>query len=216
MLEKKLSDIGLLVEIQYLPCIEWIKKAMLLKHVKIEACENFQKMSFRNRCAISGSNGVIFLSIPLRKGREQNTPITNIEMLPDLTWRTQHWKTILSCYSRAPFFEYYATTINELLFQETNNLFHFNLTIISGIFKMLNTDVEISFTSQFDKTNNNSGIEDLRNKWLPKNSRPQQPGWQPRYQQVFEEKTRFNQNLSILDLLLCEGPHARWLLEESA
>ncbi|MFA6351435.1 MAG: WbqC family protein, partial [Bacteroidales bacterium] len=43
-----------------------IKKAEV---VWVEACENYQKQSYRNRCRILSANGPITLSIPIKKGR---------------------------------------------------------------------------------------------------------------------------------------------------
>jgi hypothetical protein len=56
------------------------------------------------------------------------------------------------------------------------------------------------------------GIRDLRNLVLPKNY----TAWQPvKYRQVFEERTGYFTNLSILDLLFNTGPRAGELLSNS-
>ncbi len=53
---------------------------------------------------------------------------------------------------------------------------------------------------------------DMRNKILPKNFQKDRENWKPRYPQVFEDRVGFQPNLSILDLLFCEGPNAINLL----
>src|SRR5579872_5298912 len=105
---------NLLTDIQYFPSIIFYKNSYNFSHIVIEQCETYQKMSFRNRCQIAGAEGVIDLSIPLVKGRDQKTFIRNVKIADGLPWQAQHWKTIVSCYSRSPWFEFYRDELEGL------------------------------------------------------------------------------------------------------
>ncbi len=49
---------------------------------------------------------------------------------------------------------------------------------------------------------------DYRNRFLPKSFQKNSLNWVPKYSQVFEDRLGFQPNLSIIDLILCEGPNA--------
>ncbi|MBN9297478.1 MAG: WbqC family protein [Filimonas sp.] len=201
----------LIIDNQYFPCINLIKKSIKFSHVKIESCDTFQKNSFRNRCVIAGSNGLINLSVPVEKGRDQKTPYREVKISQE-KWQIQHWRTIVSCYQRAPFFEYYSNDIKQLIFSNVNYLFEINFNILLYINKLLKNKIQIEQTDDFIFSYDNSQFEDARNTWKPTNF---QQGEGVRYFQVFEDRIGFQPNLSILDLLFCEGPNALHLLSNS-
>lgn len=119
----------LVVECQLFPCIYYIKKLIESKHIKIEVYENFQKMSFRNRYIIAGANGIQNLTVPVLGGREQKSLIKEVRVDNSTNWKTKHWRGLLSAYSKAPFFEYYASEIKSLVFAEEEFLFLLNIKI---------------------------------------------------------------------------------------
>ncbi len=201
-----------LLEVQYLPCVSYLKAFISATYVALEYCENFQKMSFRNRCYIAGSNNEIELSIPLLFGREQHSPIRQVQIDYSGGWNRQHWKSLQSAYARSPYFEYYGPQIRELLMLEVPNLFDFNILILKWILTTLKFDGEVFYTSSF-KALYGGAIVDNRNRWLPKNFRDVPDAEVTRYTQVFQEKHGFRKNLSIIDLLFCEGPNAAALLK---
>src|SRR4051794_13079496 len=107
---------SLVIESQSFPCIDYVKKLIVHKHIKIEQYDTFSKMSFRNRYVILGANGIQSLTIPVQGGREQKTSIKEVKIDLTTNWNTKHWKSILSAYSKAPYFEFYAGGVKELLF----------------------------------------------------------------------------------------------------
>jgi hypothetical protein len=70
-------------------------------------------------------------------------------------------------------------------------------------------DIKISFTAEYLKTY--EGADDYRNLASPQVVN-ETTDKSIKYQQVFEEKHSFMPNISIIDLLFCEGPHAKQLL----
>jgi hypothetical protein len=84
-------------------------------------------MSFRNRCQIVGAEGVIDLSIPLVRGRDQKALMKDVRISSAQPWQSQHWKTIVSCYSRSPWFEFYRDELEGLYRKQWNFLLDWNL-----------------------------------------------------------------------------------------
>jgi hypothetical protein len=169
-------------------------------------------MSFRNRYIIATANGLCQLSIPLLGGRDQKTMIQDIKINNSTNWRLAHWRTLLSAYNKAPYFEYYAEELKDLIFSEEEFLFSFNCKILDWVCKMLTVNVLIGLTEEFFISYPPGS--DYRNRFLPKSFQQQAPVLH--YQQVFQERIGFQPNLSILDLILCEGPNAIHLLTQNA
>src|ERR1700761_5322047 len=105
---------NLIFESQYFAPIIFYKISYNFSDLVFEQCETYQKMSFRNRCQILGAEGVIDLSIPLVGGRATKGLIRDVRIAGDRKWQDQHWKTIVSCYNRSPWFEYYRDGLEEL------------------------------------------------------------------------------------------------------
>lgn len=203
----------LVVDCQLFPCVDYLKKLIEFEYVKIEQYDTFQKMTFRNKYMISGANGISKMSVPIAGGREQKKLMREVEIDYTSSWPVTHWRGIVSAYSKAPFFEFYSKDIYDLLFAGERFLFTFNLKIISWIFKTLKANTSIELTGSFVKEYNND--RDLRNYFLPKNYQNDSLNWSPRYLQVFEDRFGFQPNLSILDLLFCEGPNSLNLLKQA-
>ncbi len=199
-----------IVEIQYFTTIDTVKTLIEKKHVRIEQYEHFQKMSFRNRCIISTANGLTLLTVPIKGGREQKALIRDVKINNSEPWQRTHMRTLISAYSKAPFFHYYICDIEILLNSTEKYLFDLNLKILSFIIKVLKIKVSVQLTSEY-KLEYLDAL-DMRNKILPKNFQKDRENWKPRYSQVFEDRLGFQPNLSILDLLFCEGPNAINLL----
>ena len=86
----------------YLPPVSWCAAAWNSEAIVVEACENYQKGSLRNRCFIAGPNGVQRLSIPLEKGKHRQMPIRDVRIAYDEPWQRQHWRSISTAYGNAP------------------------------------------------------------------------------------------------------------------
>lgn len=176
-------------------------------YVKIEACDSYQKNSFRNRCVIAGSNGLIHLSVPLEKGRDQKAGYRDIKIAYNDNWQVQHWRSITSCYRRAPFFDFYAPGVESLLQKRPVFLFDLNLEIGEWIRKVLKISASVSLTEDYIQDYSADGMADVRGHWRPSNFQNEVADL-PRYFQLFEDRLGYQGNLSILDLLFCAGPRA--------
>lgn len=196
----------LVLDNQYFPCISYVKMLRAYPLVQLEYHENYQKNSFRNRCVIAGSNGLINLSIPLVNGRDQKIPYRELQIDYSQAWQVQQWRTITSCYRKAPFFEYYAHIVEGLIFQHHPLLFDKNRSILEWVIKVFKLPVTLENTTDYIPVYDGK-VADARNLLQPKNHQQQAPDLLP-YFQMFEDRIGFQPNLSILDLLFCAGPHA--------
>lgn len=183
------------------------------KTVVIEAYENFQKQSYRNRCEILSANGKLSLFVPIIKGKDQRTPIQDIKVDYVTDWQKQHFKSIESAYNSSPFYEY---IIDDFLFvfeKKEKYLFDLNLKILEQLFAYLETEKEPKLSSDYiSKTE-----LDFRNAIHPKAKmqKPDNAFVSKTYYQTFNDRFEFTPNLSILDLLFNEGPQISSILKQA-
>ncbi len=206
-LEKQKYNI--IIENQYFGCVNYYLSLYKFSNILIEQYESWQKMSFRNRCVILGANGLIDLTVPLENGREQKKTIKEVKIDNSALWQKQHWRSISSCYGKAAFFEFYKDWLETFYEKKFIYLFDMNLEILFWLKSCLKIKGEILMTDCFIK-NYPVDIVDIRNKWLPKNFQSAKDFIS--YNQVFENKLEFQPNLSILDILFCEGSNAKNIL----
>ena len=209
------KDLSILLELHYLPSLQYFSKLAHFPLVVIEQCEHYTKGSYRNRCHIAGVNGLLRLSIPLRKGKNEQQSIKEVQIAYDQPWTSHHWSSIRSAYGNAPYFDYYAEELQPLYQQKWTFLFDFNWTLLQKINDLIGITSSIQKTESYQKETDDL-LLDYRNVIHPKaHLQGQDLHFKPKkYPQVFEEKTGFLPNLSILDLLFCSGPQSLLELEQ--
>jgi len=170
----------------------------------IEAKEHFVKQTIRTRCSILGANGIQQLSIPVIRPNGSKTNMEDVLVSTNDPWQKIHWRSIESAYASAPFFEEYDKEVKNLIFQKETNLLRFNHRITKEIMQLLDIEIDLNHTFSYDL---NEKTLDFRMKDFEK------PMDMKKYIQVFGVSGNFSANLSILDLLFCEGPMARkWII----
>ena len=202
---------SILLDLQYLPPVAYFAAIRQADEVQIEANENFVKQTYRNRCKILSTHGVQDLSIPVHHAGKKIL-IRDLIIDHKQKWMNTHWRAIQSAYGKSPFFDYYAEEIGQVILSKSESLFDMNWQLLTICLKYLNlANKPISFTEAYDKTPE-KGLVDLRSAIHPKKAAPEWFRAVP-YHQIFGEN--FVPNLTILDLLFCEGPGAHALLGQS-
>lgn len=109
----------------------------------------FTKNDWRNRNKIKTSNGVQWLSIPVRQEKlEQKISETKVV---DSRWADKHWKTIKQNYSRAEGFAEYAPVIVDAYQQaaKLELLSDINMLFIRTICQLANIKTSISQSTNY-------------------------------------------------------------------
>jgi hypothetical protein len=193
---------------EYLPPISSFWLMNRCEEVIVEACENYQKKSTRNRSKILGVNGIDVLSVPLLKGKNSRMPITEVKISYNSEWVSNHLHAIKSAYGNAPFFEYYFDDIERILKHGYTKLVDLNTALVK--FFVNSFDLETNIKQSDDYIRDYFNAIDVRKMGFNKR---EIEGFVPKsYNQVFEEKHEFVADLSALDLLMCKGPESiLWL-----
>ena len=184
----------------FAPLAHWAE-AIHLGQWQWEAEENYQKGGFRNRCQIAGPNRVELLSIPLVKGKHQSTPIREVAISYQTDWVRHHRLSIQTAYGRAPFYEFYAEEIFALLEKKPRLLWELNWSLQQQMMAFLQLSFPFTATEQFIPVYEEA-VQDLRGRKAKSTFEIQA------YPQLFQDRFGFQSEVSILDLLFCQGPAA--------
>jgi hypothetical protein len=203
---------SVLIEAQYLPPIAYFSSLTGCSGIMLEKFENYEKQTYRNRCYILGSHGKEMLVLPLTS-KHGKTVVSEIRIDYSQKWLNNHWRAIQSAYGKAPFFEYYSDDLRKVLFSKHVFLYDMNQELLTLCLKWLKWELPILETQSYEKKAAD-GVFDLRSAITPKKLDRLNRFYQPvAYHQVFGNK--FVENLSLIDLILCEGPGARSIVHAS-
>ena len=161
-------------------------------------------MSFRNRCTLNGANGPVHLSVPLVGGRGQRTLMKDVRVDRSEQWQSRHWKTIMSCYNRSPWFDFFRHSLETLFTRKVDFLLDWDMACLDWLCDTMSLNLSIRVSEQYIPGYNREAVRDLRNRWLPASINRLNAG-DARYPQVFEERHGFVPNLSVLDRIFCAG-----------
>lgn len=195
-----------LLAVAYFPPIEFYCHLAKSNSIIIEQKEHFIKQTYRSRCSILGANGPLDLSIPIEK-HPNNTPIRDIKISYTTEWQKQHWRSIVSAYNSSSYFMYYDYELEPFFQKKHTYLFDLNMEIMNKLNKLLKIPVDYTLTSEYKALD--PTYSDFRHLISPK-TKPEL--LIKNYNQVFDQKFGFIENLSILDLLFNQGPHSKEFL----
>jgi len=190
--------------LQYLPPVSWFVAVAKVSEAHLEQHEHYVKGSYRNRCYIAAVNGAQRLTIPLRKGKNQQQPIREVRIAYDEPWQIQHWRAICSAYGNSPFFEHYAALFEPyFLAKKYELLWDWNYDLLKLSLKILKLKTPIVLTEKYEEQTEH--LLDFRHEFTPKHTAPYAAYAPVKYPQVFEDRLGFLPDLSILDLIFCAG-----------
>lgn len=170
------------------------------------------KQSYRNRCYINTEHGKDVLVVPLTN-KHGKVAVKDIRIDYSQKWVNNHWRSICSAYGKSPFFEFYASDLEKVLFDEQIFLYDLNYQLLTMCLKWLKLDVTLEETTAYEK-NNFPGKIDLRSRIDAKDQEYCKLVYKDRgYHQVFGKS--FLENLSIIDVIFCCGPEAGSIIQGS-
>ena len=208
---------------------------------KIQSCDifvflddvQFVKDRFDNRNRIKSSDGITWITVPLARpvfGKKMNEVLISYET----NWQNIHCNQIYENYKSAPFFFSYWSDIEKILTCKYKKLIELNFklieyfnhaldittkTIKSSELAVTQTKTErlVEICSKLNATCYISGIsgKDYLNEKLFSNSGIKliyENFIHPTYRQLHDN---FIDNLSIIDLLMNEGPKSKKIINDS-
>ena len=179
--------------------------------VYIEACENYQKQSYRNRCRFYAADGVQALTFPVvHQGGTHKLPISEIKVDYSTPWLVQHQRAIVSAYRTSAYFEYYQDELFAIMDSKPERLIDLNTALLKFFIEKTGLRVDLRMTQEYSLEGIAGGVvcDDLREVIHPKrpNTILSDLALEKPYFQVFSPKYGFQSDLSIMDLLFNEGP----------
>lgn len=181
--------------------------------IVVEKYEHYRKQSFRNRCRVLGAHRVETLIVPVT-GKHGKPTIREVRIDYAQKWMNTHWRTLQSGYGNAPFFEYYAPELCDVLFKKQRFLYDLNREIMTLCLKWLRMEVRMEDSERYE-ADVPAGVNDLRERITPKRPEDRQTFYKTvEYPQVFGSK--FVPDLSIIDLIFNQGPGAPGIVKASS
>lgn len=202
-----------LIDLQYLPCIQFFSTILHFDEIVLESHEHYVKQSYRNRCYILGANKVEALIVPVLDGNKKIL-VKDIRIDYQQRWTDIHWRTIKAAYGKAPFFEFFGDYFQQVLQKKPQYLWDLNYEILTICLKLLQIKKTISLTMNYEKDPENT-VFDARGLINPKKASETGIYYHPvAYQQNFGNE--FVPDLSIIDLLFCRGNQSLGILKNSS
>ena len=183
-----------------MPSVEYVAR-LLREECVIDLGENYIKRSERNRARILSANGVMPLTVHVENGNRPRQRMRDVKIDYSKRWQHQHWVSILSAYKSSPYFDHYAEELEPFYRREWHYLVDYNMEYLQSLLRLLGAKCEVRLSEQYVEAE--QGDLDLRPKHNEGSTFVAEP-----YFQVFSDRMPFEANLSVLDLLMCEGPAA--------
>lgn len=202
---KNSTSLGAVFSTAYLPPVSYFIAWYRADKRLLEAHENYNKQSYRNRCRIVGANGVETLSIPIEGSG--NKHIWDVRISPHGNWQNIHFRAIRSAYSSSPFYEFYEDDFVRFYENKWSFLWDYNLELLTLILQLLDIDGAFNLTEKY-KTDYTEYV-DFRELIHPKKQIVSEA--EP-YYQVFDQRHGFQKDMSVIDLLFNRGNEAIFTL----
>ncbi len=214
----------MLLSTAYFPPVSWfalLARDMTLSPdrvspstVFLEACENYQKQSYRNRCYILAGDGVQMLQVPVVHA--ESMQITEVRVDYSTPWLVRTKRSLDAAYYTSAYYEYYRDELFEVMDRRPTLLWDWNLSLARFLMEKTGVSCHLLPTSSFVAPAA-AGPDDFRAAIHPK--RPDDIlsslGLDRPYYQVFTDRFGFTPHLSVLDLLFNEGPDSiLWLKKQ--
>ncbi len=211
----------MLLSTAYFPPVAWFALAardmtlsperVVPSHILLEACENYQKQSYRNRCYILAGDGPQMLQVPVV--HRADMAIRSVLVDYSTPWVVRTQRALDAAYQTSAWYDCYRDELAALLQAKPETLWELNLSTLRWCLRHLGIVCELSPTSEFSLPD--TGADDYREVIHPKRADTvlESLGLEKPYYQVFRDRMGgFTPGMSCLDLLFNEGPDSiLWL-----
>ncbi len=201
----------ILIEPHYLGSLEFYVVLLAADEISFEVQDHFVKQTYRNRCYINSAAGKQPLIIPV--SYDNRTKFKDVKIDYAQSWLRDHWGAFYSSYGKAPFFDFFAEEFKRIWDARPKFLLDLNLKMMSICLKIAQIDRPFSLTEVYHSSGKNDP-SDFRNRILPKISFDQRDLYLP-FPYIQNFGSNFVPDLSIVDLIMCEGPGTHQVLKNS-
>ena len=189
----------ILLSTAYFPPSEYLSIIKNSEEITIERHENYIKQTYRNRCSILSSNGVMVLSVPVMKGDLFKVPVKDVTIDYSKRWQQVHIRALTSAYNRSPYYQFLSDSIERILLKNHRFLIDLNDELLRKCLEIININKSVSYTSAFEPLQ--GMVHDYRYRISPK------------IKSLYIEKPHiqvfggngFIRGLSVLDLIFNTG-----------
>lgn len=194
---------NILIQPCYFAPISSYVAMMQADKIYFENNDNFQKQTNRNRMYIYSANGLQMLNIPVKHLKESKA-FKDTEIEYAFGWQKQHFKSLEAAYRTSPFFEFFEDDIRKVFETNYKYMLDLNLDTHQIVCDSLGVNLDYEKTLEYQKEPSQD-IVDFRHLADGKRDTTILQS----YDQVFEQKFGFINNLSILDLLFNQARAAK-------
>lgn len=184
--------------------------------VYLEACEHYQKQSWRNRFRYYAADGPQSLNFPIvHDNCSHELPITEVRIDYSTPWLLRTERAITSAYESSAYFDYYKDELFSILEAMPSTVFEMDCRVLGFFLQKTGISVNLRLTDEYLPVASrevpvDTGRYGLDYRELIHPKRPDRIlknlDLEKPYFQVFSRKYGFIPNLSIMDLLFNEGP----------
>ncbi len=200
----------LAADLFYLPNLEFFALLMQAEALWINSEDVYVKQTYRNRTEVLLANKVERLTVPILEGNRQKA-YKEVKIDYAQKWLNVHLRGIRSAYGKSPFFEYLYPDLERIYQRKPAFLWELNLELLTLCLQFLRKDVSIV---EKDICEANGTLFDVRGTIRAKEPHGSRGFYHPYpYLQMFG--LDFVPNLSVIDLLFCEGPASERILSLS-
>ena len=211
----------------YFPSLSWWQKKVASDCVVLLDSPSYSHRSHINRTNVKTVDGKKLLTVPVLRSESQSSPIGDILIDPNSNWYRTHRASLISNYRNAPYFDFYIPYLEEHYSNSWQRLIDLNLAGIKLIDNLLRWKTDTVFSSTLSTSGTREGrVIQLLNQFdcdtyvIESQAKPyfdgsilelhgykieEIPALETMYEQQF---SGFIANLSILDLILNEGPYS--------
>ena len=122
---------------QYLPWLGYFDKVAASELFVFLDLPQYKKREFQNRNRIKGSNGEVWLTVPVVSKGKFEQPIKDVEIDNSQDWQKSHWQGIELNYKKAPFWAPLAPKLKPFYEKRWDRLCELNLEMDVFFFKEL-------------------------------------------------------------------------------
>lgn len=199
-----------LADALYLPPLSYFVAVGGCEKIILPGGDLMRRQSFVNKTVVLLANKTELLSVPVH-GVRKKQPIKDVRIDYQQKWMNVHLKGIQSAYGKSPFFEYFYSDLERVYLRKHPYLLDLNRELLTLCLKFLRWNVILDVS---EKEGEEFSGHDIRGLIHPKRLEERENIFKPHpYQQIFGAD--FVPDLSIVDLLFCEGPGANRILNLS-